>query len=155
MDRISETLLALLEPVVTVMGYELVGIEYHPGRKDGLLRVYIDTPAGAEEGVTLEDCTRVSHQISGVLDVEDPITGQYRLEISSPGLDRPLMKAADFERFAGEQARLKLNQLWEGRRRIQGVLKGLEDGHVLIDEEGQVHAVPLDRIEKSNLVPDV
>ncbi|MEX0731878.1 MAG: ribosome maturation factor RimP [Aquisalimonadaceae bacterium] len=151
MERISETLTSLVEPVVTAMGYELVGVEYHPGRRDGLLRIYIDT----ETGVTLDDCTRVSHQISGLLDVEDPIPGRYRLEISSPGLDRPLIKPADFERFAGAQVRVKLNDLWEGRRKIHGTLNGLQDGHVLIEEEGVVHAVPLDRIDKSNLVPDV
>lgn len=151
MEQISETLTALVEPVVTAMGYELVGVEYHPGRRDGLLRIYIDT----ETGVTLNDCTRVSHQISGLLDVEDPIQGSYRLEISSPGLDRPIIKPADFDRFAGSEVRVKLNGLWEGRRKIRGTLKGLRDGHVLIEEDGVAYVVPLDRIDKSNLVPDV
>lgn len=151
MERISESLTALLEPVVTAMGYELVGVEYRPGRSEGLLRIYIDT----DTGVTLDDCTRVSHQISGVLDVEDPIPGSFRLEISSPGLNRPLMKPADFDRFAGADVLVKLNELWEGRRKIRGTLRGLRDDHVLVEEEGATHAVPLDRIEKSNLVPDV
>lgn len=151
MEQISETLTTMVEPVVTAMGYELVGVEYRPGRKDGLLRIYIDT----ETGVTLDDCTQVSHQVSGLLDVEDPIPGHYRLEISSPGLDRPLIKSADYERFAGALVRVKLSGLWEGRRKIRGTLKGLRDGHVLVDEEGVVHEIPLDRIDRSNLVPDV
>jgi ribosome maturation factor RimP len=150
MVQVSEALTELVEPVVVGMGYELVGVEYRPGRGQDLVRVYIDS----EAGVTVDDCARVSHQVSGVLDVEDPVPGSYRLEISSPGLDRPIIRAADFERFAGAVARVRLNGLWEGRRKIVGVLRGLRDGEVLIDEDGTIHAVPLERIEKCNLVPD-
>ena len=151
MDGIHEKLTAMAEPAVTAMGYELVGLEYRPNKREGLLRIYIDSAAG----ITLEDCEAVSHQISGLLDVEDPIQGAYRLEISSPGLDRPLFKAADFERFAGAEARLRLTGLWEGRRKFRGILRGVRDAHVLIEEEGVEHVVPLDRIDKANLVPDV
>ena len=151
MDGIHDKLTAMAEPAVTSLGYELVGLEYRPNKSEGLLRIYIDSATG----VTLEDCEVVSHQISGLLDVEDPIQGAYRLEISSPGLDRPLFKAADFERFAGVEARIRLTGLWDGRRKFRGILRGMQDGHVLIEEEGTEHAVPLDRIDKANLVPDV
>lgn len=151
MDPIRETLTRLVEPVITAMGYELVGVEYHPGRSEGLMRVYID----AAQGVSVDDCARVSHQVSGLLDVEDPIPGNYRLEISSPGLDRPLMRPTDFERFAGAEAKLRLNGLWEGRRKLRGLLRGLDGDRVLLEENGEVLAVPLERIDKANLVPDV
>lgn len=151
MDGIHDKLTAMAEPAVTSLGYELVGLEYRPNKSEGLLRIYIDSAAG----VTLEDCELVSHQISGLLDVEDPIQGAYRLEISSPGLDRPLFKAADFERFAGVEARIRLTGLWDGRRKFRGILRGVQDGHVLIEEEGAEYAVPLDRIDRANLVPDV
>ncbi|WP_290648108.1 ribosome maturation factor RimP [Aquisalimonas sp.] len=151
MERMQHTLTALIEPAVTAMGYELVGLEYRPSRRNGLLRVYIDAPAG----ITLADCEAVSHQVSGVLDVEDPIQGSYRLEISSPGVDRPLFNALDFERFAGAEARVRLHGLWEGRRKLCGILHGVQDGCVMIEEHGTHYAVPLERIDKANLVPDV
>lgn len=151
MDAIHDKLTTLAEPAVAAMGYELVGVEYRPNKSEGLLRIYID----AADGITLEDCEAVSHQISGVLDVDDPIPGAYRLEISSPGLDRPLFKAADFERFAGCEVRIRLLSLWEGRRKFRGTLGGLRDGSAIIEEEGVEYAVPLERIDKANLVPDV
>ncbi len=151
MDGIQQQLTALIEPAVVAMGYEVVGVEYRPNRGEGLLRVYIDAPAG----IALDDCEAVSHQVSGLLDVEDPIPSSYRLEISSPGVDRPLFKAADFERFAGAEARLRLTGLWDGRRKFRGVLRGVQDACVVIEDEGIEYAVPLDRIDKANLVPDV
>lgn len=151
MDAIREKLTALAEPAVASMGYELVGLEYRPNKREGLLRIYIDSAAG----ITLEDCEAVSHQISGLLDVEDPIRDAYRLEISSPGLDRPLFKTADFDRFAGAEVRLRLTGLWEGRRKFKGILRGVRDAMVVIEEQGTEYAVPLERIDKANLVPDV
>jgi ribosome maturation factor RimP len=142
-----DTLTDILEPVIVAMGYELVGIEYHPGKKNALLRIYIDAP----DGVTVDDCALVSHQISGVLDVEDPLPGQYTLEVSSPGLDRPIFKASDYDRFAGERIRVRLRGLIDGRRKFRGVLVGLRDAHVVIDEDGTEVAVPLDQVDKANL----
>lgn len=147
MSRIEETLNQLLEPVVVGMGCELVGIEYRGNPKNGLLRLYIDKPGG----VDLDDCTRVSRQVSGVLDVEDPISGHYTLEVSSPGLDRPIFKTADYDRFAGEQIRLRLQAPLDGRRRIAGVLRGLRGDQVVVDENGTEINVPLSQIEKANL----
>ncbi len=146
-----ERLQALIEPSLAALGYELVGIEYIPGRKAALLRVYIDSP----DGITLEDCERVSHQISGVLEVEDPIHQAYSLEVSSPGLDRPLFTAAHFERFAGEQVRVKLAVPVEGRRNVTGALQGLIDGKVVILEDGVEIRLPLEAIGKAQLIPDL
>ncbi len=146
-----ERLQTLIEPSLTALGYELVGVEYVPGRKAGLLRVYIDSP----DGITLEDCERVSHQISGVLEVEDPIHQAYSLEVSSPGLDRPLFTAAHFERFAGQQVRVKLAVPVEGRRNVTGALQGLIDGKVVILEEGVEIRLPLEAIGKAQLIPEL
>ncbi len=151
MDGLRDRLTELIEPALLSLGYELVGLEYRPNRREGLLRIYID----AARGVTLEDCELVSHQVSGLLDVEDPIQASYRLEISSPGLDRPLFKAADFDRFAGAEVRLRLVGLYEGRRKFRGILRGLQEHYVVIDEESGTWRVPLEQVERANLIPDV
>jgi ribosome maturation factor RimP len=140
-----------LAAVVETMGYELVGVEFHAGHAHALLRVYIDR----ENGVNLDDCQRVSHQVSGILDVEDPVAGRYTLEVSSPGLDRPLFEAKHFIRFAGSEARIQLRELLEGRRKLLGRLRGMDgDLVVLVDGEGREWRVPLERIEKARLVPE-
>ncbi len=149
MPRESAELRKLLEPAVSALGFELVGVEFIAGRR-GLLRVYIDS----EDGITVDDCQSVSHQVSGLLDVEDPIRGQYSLEVSSPGLDRPLFRAADFERFAGHEVRLRLVAPLEGRRKFRGVLAGLRDGRVVVQVEEQELVVGLEEIDEARLVPD-
>lgn len=141
-----------LATVVEAMGYEWVGVEFHPHRANALLRVYIDS----ENGITLDDCQRVSHQLSGVLEVEDPIEGRYSLEISSPGLDRRLFEARHFVRFSGSKARIQLRELLDGRRKLIGRLLGMRDDNViLIDDEGREWQVPLERIEKARLIPEL
>ena len=141
-----------LAAATETLGYELVGIEFQPRRDSALLRIYIDSDAG----ITLDDCQRVSHQISGVLDVEDPIAGRYTLEVSSPGLDRPLFEPAHFARFAGSTVRVHLNEMLDGRRKLLGRLLGMRDGEVVIaDAEGREWRVPLERIEKARLVPEI
>ncbi len=145
--RESDRLTQLIEPVVAGLGYELVGIEFDTRAR--VLRVYIDH----ESGILLDDCSRVSYQLSGVLDVEDPIPGKYQLEISSPGLDRPLYKRADFQRFLGSVARIHLRLPIENRRRIKGELAGIDGDDVLIDAEGGRLRIPFDTIEKARLVP--
>ena len=142
---------ALLEPAVEALGYQLVGVEYRSGGPGGaLLRVYIDS----EGGITVEDCERVSYQVSGLLDVNDPIAGHYTLEVSSPGLDRPLFSAAHFARFAGHPARIRLARLIGNRRKLAGVLRGVRDDLVLIEVEGEVVEVPLAEVESARLVPE-
>ena len=146
-----ERLLSLLEAPIGALGYEVVELEFHPQGRGGLLRVYIDK----EEGVTVDDCEIVSKQVSAVLDVEDPIPGHYTLEVSSPGLDRPLRKAADFARFTGQQARIDLELPLEGRRRFSGALRGCEADEVTIEVDGVEHRLPLSGIAKARLVPDL
>lgn len=142
---------AIVEPVVTSLGYELVGTEFLTQGRSGLLRVYIDT----EDGITLDDCQRVSHQLSGVLDVEDVIKSQYQLEVSSPGLDRPLFKMEHFERFTGHKAKLKLRVPIDGQRKFRGTLHGVKDGNVILEIENGEIALPLSAIDKANLIPDL
>ena len=142
----------ILTAVVEAMGYEWVGMEFRPSRPSALLRVYIDS----ETGITLDDCQRVSHQLSGVLDVEDLITGRYTLEVSSPGLERPLFEARHFERFAGSQARLRLREPLEGRRKLVGRLLGMRDDKVVIvDNEGREWQTPLEQVAKARLAPEL
>lgn len=143
---------ALLEPAVAALGCELVGIEYHASGKHSLLRVYIDKP----EGVTVDDCSAVSYQVSGLLDVEDPVPGHYTLEVSSPGLDRPLFQAADFERFAGREVKLRTRFPVEGQRNFKGLLQGLHGQQVVIEQQdGTRVSLPLDQVEQARLVPDL
>ena len=150
MAQSTTNLAQLIEPVVNALGYELVAIEYRRGTRSSLLRLYIDSPGG----VGLEDCTRVSHQVSGVLDVEEPIAGQYTLEVSSPGLDRLLVKPQDFQRFAGQLVKVRLHGLLEGRRKIVGVLKGVEQDLVVVEEEGKEWRLALHDIDQARLVPN-
>lgn len=140
----------LFEPVVVGMGYELVEIEYHPNSKYGVLRLYIDK----ESGVLVEDCSAVSQQISAVLDVEDPISGQYSLEISSPGMDRPLRRLQDFQRFIGEEVKIKTGMAFEGQRNFKGRLTGVEDDVIIIESENKEVRLPIATIDKARLVPD-
>ena len=149
MRHAPENIQSLVAPVVASLGYELVGVEFLSQGRQGLLRVYIDS----EDGVNLDDCSRVSHQLSGVLDVEDVIRGQYQLEVSSPGLDRPLFTEEHFTRFTGHTAKLKLAVPVEGRRKFQGILRGVEDGQVLLEVDAETLSLPLSAIDKANLVP--
>lgn len=142
-------LTVLFEPVVESMGYELVGVEFTGGINHGTLRVYIDR----ENGVSLEDCASISHQISGILDVEEPIQQGYDLEVSSPGLDRPLFKLTDFERYSGQLAKIKMSVAVEGRRNFKGVLQGITDSQLIeIEVDGEIYQLPLVDIGKANLI---
>ncbi len=151
MQRASAKLQEIVRNVVEPMGYELVGVEYLTGHEGGnLLRVYIDK----EDGILVEDCAAVSHQLSGVLDVEDPVPGQYSLEVSSPGMDRPLFDAKDFERFVGRQVNVRLDASIGGRRKYKGLLLGLEDDQILVEVDGEVYPLFLDQIREARLVPE-
>ncbi|MDA1107374.1 MAG: ribosome maturation factor RimP [Proteobacteria bacterium] len=154
MSKNAARLQDLIEPVVTALGYELVGVVHVPQGRHSLLRVYIDSAGDSATGITLDDCERVSHQVSGVLDVEDPLTGQYQLEVSSPGLDRPLFSVEHFVRFTGRRAKLRLHTPLHGRRNFTGVLAGVRDGQVVIVEDGAEFALPFESIDKAQLVPE-
>ncbi|MCW8854681.1 MAG: ribosome maturation factor RimP [Gammaproteobacteria bacterium] len=150
MPKHANDLWALIEPVVTGLGYEVVDIEFRPHPRDGLLRVFIDH----ESGIQMEDCETVSRQLSAMIDVEDPVPGHFNLEVSSPGLDRPLRKAADFEKFTGEIVKIKLNMpTIEGQRNFTGKLLGLKDNDVLLEVDGETKYLPLGGIDKARLVP--
>jgi len=140
-----------IEAAVQSLGYELVGIEYHPRGRSSLLRVYIDAP----DGVNVDDCERASRQISSALDVDDPIPGQYMLEVSSPGLDRPLFTAEHFQRFSGSRVKLRVSPPLDGRRNFSGVLVGMRDDAVVVVEDDEEVAVPLQNIEQARLVPGI
>jgi ribosome maturation factor RimP len=138
-------LFTLVEQTLGGMGYELVDIEMSPGGR--LLRVFIDI----ERGINVDDCATVSNQLQHVFEVED--VTYDRLEISSPGLDRPLKKAVDFERFAGQSAQIRIRIPIENQRNFAGVLGGVRDGAVLLQTEKGEVALPLDQVEKARLVP--
>jgi len=146
---LRDTLAARLEPLVEGLGYELWELEYSAGRGNGFLRLYID----AEAGITLDDCERVSRAVSEVLDAEDPIPGHYTLEVSSPGLERPLRSAQQFARFVGETVLVETVQALEGRRRFKGALTAVAATTVEVDVDGRRWTLPLDGIRKAHLVP--
>lgn len=135
---------------VEAMGYELVGVELFPRGGGLLLRVYIDR----EGGITLDDCTAVSHQLIGVLNVDDPIQASYELEVSSPGLDRPLFDRVHFDRFRGRRARVELRAPMDGRRRFKGILMGVEDDDLLLEDESGCRRIPLGQVAKARLEPE-
>lgn len=150
MKQAPEHLVDLIEPIVEGLGYECVGIEYNPHPLHGMLRIFID----AEGGILLEDCSKVSHQLSGVLDVEDPIQGNYQLEISSPGEDRPFFKLSQFQRFIGSTVTINLYKAIDNRRKITGIISGVEGDDVLITENAQILKIPFQAMSKARLVPE-
>ena len=154
-----DALMRLLEPPIEALDYELVDIEYAREGRGGVLRVFIDRRAGAASdglpaSVTVEDCARVSHVVSELLESEDPIKGHYTLEVSSPGFDRILRKRTHFERFLGERIFAELKLPINGRRRFAGVLKSIAGDSIVMDVDGQAHELPLERIQKARLRPE-
>jgi ribosome maturation factor RimP len=144
-----EQLLSLLEPPVGALGYELVDVEFATAGSGGLLRLYIDAPAG----ITVDDCERVSHRVSEILDAADPIPGAYTLEVSSPGLDRILRTREHFERFRGSRIRVQLSLPIEGRRRYTGTLTGVTEDAIEMEVDGEPVQLELARIQKARVVP--
>lgn len=143
---IQAQLFALFEPVAVSLGYELVAVELTNTFGRRTLRVSVDRPGG----VIMNELARLSHALSALLDVEDPISGAYDLEVSSPGIERPLQRPADFARFSGYRARLRLDGT-ASRRQITGRLKGLDGDAVLIEADGQPHTIPLAQIVRAQL----
>lgn len=146
----SAKLTQLLQPLVEDLGYEFVGLEYRSNPKDPALVIFIDRP----EGIAVEDCERVSREVAALLDVEDPIPGHYNLEVSSPGLDRPLFTLEQFERFTGEVAKLSLFAPVDGRRKFKGRILGAGDGAVKLEQDGAEVVLEMTNIAKARLVPD-
>lgn len=175
MSAKKQALEEIIRPVVEGLGFECWGIEYLSQGKHTVLRVYIESldsakadestqatphdadsseePPARESGIELSDCEAVSRQLSGVLDVEDPISGDYTLEVSSPGMDRPLYSLGHYERFTGHQIALKLRMPFEGRRKFSGLLKGIEGNDIVLQVDKEEYLFPLEGIEKANVVP--
>ncbi len=151
---LTERLRDLLGPALEKLGYELIQVEQIATRRP-VLRLYIDVSGEAETGVTLDDCQKVSQYVSGLLDVEDPLPGAYALEVSSPGLDRPLVTAEHFRRFVGSEARLQLHRPLQGARRLRGRLCSEAGGVIEIEVDGQRLSLPLAEIRAARLVPDL
>ena len=145
---VSDQIEILVEAPIESLGYMLVGVEYIKNGRDTVLRIYID----AEQGISIEDCERVSHQVGGILEVEDPISSAYSLEVSSPGFDRPLFKQRDFERFIGAEAKIAMKLPVQGRRNFKGQLHGFIDGNIVIDVDGELYDLPLTKLAKARLV---
>ncbi|RUO32169.1 ribosome maturation factor RimP [Aliidiomarina sedimenti] len=150
MATITERLTNMLAPAVEALDYELVGIEFIRAGKHSTLRVYIDHP----QGISVDDCAHVSRQASAVLDVEDPINVEYNLEVSSPGMDRPLFTAAHYEQFQGEMAQVVLSVPVAGKRKFTGVIRTVVDNTVTFGVGEETLDVEVATIKKANLVPN-
>ncbi|OCA52542.1 Ribosome maturation factor RimP [Photorhabdus namnaonensis] len=138
----------MISAPVEALGFELVGLEFIRARVS-TLRIYIDS----ENGITVDDCADVSHQVSAVLDVEDPISVLYNLEISSPGLERPLFTAEHYQRFIGEEVSLVLRIAMQNRRKWLGIIKTIDGEMITVTVDGKDEVFALSNIQKANLVP--
>ena len=150
MQRASDKIWQCLEPVVSSLGYEFVGAQFGQAENGNTLRVFIDK----ESGILLDDCAVVSQQLSAVLDVEEPIQTQYVLEVSSPGIERPLFELADFERFLGQEVKIRTYDLIMGRRNFRGTLEKTDGTEVFVEVDKELYAIPVDGIEQAKLLPD-
>jgi ribosome maturation factor RimP len=149
MVKVADKVVALINPVIKDMGYELLGVEYVTSGKHSILRLFIDS----EQGIGVNDCEMVSQQVSAIMDVEDPITGQYSLEVSSPGIERPLFTLAHYQRFLGHDISLRLFRSIEGRRKFSGCIGSVsevDETIELVTELGPV-TIDLNLIDKANL----
>jgi len=140
----------MLQPLVEDLGYEFVGIEYNSNPKHSVLRIYID----AENGVGIKDCEIVSRETAALMDVKDPIKSRYNLEVSSPGLDRPLFTLAHFTEFKGQEVKINLFAPQDGRRKFQGSILVVGENTVSVDQDGTEVALDFSNIAKARLVPD-
>ena len=148
MARANSKIHAIIEPAVSALGFELIGVEHLAQGRHSLLRIYIDHP----DGIDVEDCADVSRQVSAVMDVEDPITGEYTLEVSSPGLNRPLFTAEHYARSVGLLVELRLRVAHMGRRKFRGRLLDVADGELTIEVDGEPYRLEIDNIDRANVV---
>ncbi len=148
--RKNTVLESMIEPVVSGLGYEFVGLEYMPQGKHSILRIFIDS----ENGITLDDCSAVSRQVSAVLDVEDPISGEYNLEVSSPGVDRPLFTLDHFRKFEGHRCVVRMKVPIDGQRKFTGIIRAVEDQHIVLAMADKEVNLSFDLLDKASLVPE-
>ena len=149
--QLTDRIAATIEPALTALGYEIVRVQFGGDRQSATLQIMCDREDGRP--LSLNDCAEISRLASAVLDVEDPIAGEYTLEVSSTGLDRPLTRPKDFERFAGAEARLELSLPVEGQKRFRGVLRGLDGDAVILETGDGARRLALVDIEKARLIP--
>lgn len=156
MRKIDPVLHDKLAKLISSMGYELLGCELNSHGGYAVFRIYIDKTSD-QRGVTVDDCSRVSHQVSALLDVEEPIQGRYSLEISSPGIDRPLFELKHYTQYIGSKVKIRLSTPFNGRKQYKGTLVRVEAEEVFIltDDSPHVIALPFSSIEKANLIGDI
>jgi len=142
---------ALIAPVAESLGCELWGLEYFAQGKRSMLRIYIDKKP---DGVQIADCERVSRQVSSVLDVEDPITGEYTLEVSSPGMDRPLFRLEQYAEYIGQDIAVRLRVGFDGRKKFRGRLKGIEDDEIILQVDNEEYLLPYELVDKASVIPN-
>lgn len=145
----QQELIDLIQPIVEGLGFVFWGIEYMGQGKFSTLRIFIDSP----NGIDVENCAEVSRQVSAVMDVEDPITSEYTLEVSSPGVDRLLFTQEQFLAYAGEKVQIKLRAPFDGRRNFKGQIKGVEEGDVVVQVDQDEFLLPIDLIDKAQVIP--
>ena len=145
--QITDVVMTLVEPVVAYAGMELVDVEYGPGPSGLVLRLIIDRPGG----VTVDDCANIGHLVGDLLDGRDPIPGTYSLEVSSPGINRPIKKKEDFGHFADQKVFIKTKEPIDGRRKFKGILHGIKGDLVLVSSEEVLFSIPFDKIAKARL----
>ncbi len=149
MTKQEQQLTTLLRPTVEAAGFELLGIEFVRAGRHSTLRIYIDHP----EGVNVDHCAEVSREVGAILDVEDPIPNEYFLEVSSPGLDRPLFTPEHFAKVVSQKVEVKLAIPQDGRRKFKGVLTAIEDDMLVIEVDGKLYRLLMDNVDKANVVP--
>ncbi len=163
MRKDLQDLWTLAEPYVRDAGFDLIEVQFAREQRGAVLRLFIDRPTGSAQDtqdrkdqtlIGVDDCERVSRDVSAALDVADNISHTYLLEVSSPGLDRPLRRERDFARFVGESARVRLEAGVEGRRNFSGTIQAAKDGRVEIACDGRSYELPIDDIVRANLIPD-
>ncbi|TAN04058.1 MAG: ribosome maturation factor RimP [Rhodanobacteraceae bacterium] len=153
----TEAIVSRVAPALAELGLECLGVEWNAGHGGGLLRVYIDSldhAGDAATAVSVDDCEAASREISALLDVDDPIPGHYVLEVSSPGIERPLFNAAQFARFVGEDAKVTLKLPRDGRRRLRGRIVAVDGARIGMDVDGSRMELAEGEIESAHLVPD-
>jgi len=148
--KFEQKMAEMLRPAVEMVGKELLGVEFVSAGKHSILRLFIDH----EDGINVDDCAEVSRQVSAILDVEDPISSEYNLEVSSPGLDRPLFELAHFQAVIGETINVRLSMPLNGRRKFKGVLEAIENDTLIVSVDGQDYELVISNVDKANLVPN-
>lgn len=143
-----ELIQELIEPAVEALGYELWGVQHISQGRRSTLCIFIES----SKGITVDDCAAVSHQVSGIMDVEDIIPNQYTLEVSSPGLDRPLFKLAHYQRYVGEFIRVRLQVPFDGRRKFTGYLTAIEGDDIIVRVDDEEYVLPIESIDKANII---